>query len=228
MKPLLRHQPIKEVPTAESNIIQYIPLITTIITVVFGATVFDSIYDFFNRPDISIKVIPNIENDGTKALITVRNIGNIAVSNLSIFIKSPNKIMNITNEYSSVELQLPEIDNTLLEQNSRRGINSYFVEIKTLKFPSGTGSIINLKLDTQGNIHNHTSNYIVTGIYDQGSSYGYVEQPIYRQILDNVLKFLTWLYYIFIVNLYIIPSLLIIILLIVYYRRKVHYMLKKE
>jgi hypothetical protein len=64
-----------------------------------------------NKADVNLAVIPNLNNDGRKALIELINRGSGATTNLSLTIQTPKKISSITNEFSSTDITIPKFNN---------------------------------------------------------------------------------------------------------------------
>jgi hypothetical protein len=66
-----------------------------------------------NAVHINVDVIPNMNNDGRRALIQVTNTGASFAKNLTLIIQTPKKINNVTNLFSTATLTLPVLTSQL-------------------------------------------------------------------------------------------------------------------
>jgi hypothetical protein len=66
-----------------------------------------------NAVHINVDVIPNINNDGRRALIQVTNTGASFAKNLTLIIQTPKIINNVTNLFSTATLTLPVLTSQL-------------------------------------------------------------------------------------------------------------------
>lgn len=99
--------------------------------------------------------------------ILVTNDGSQPAHNLSLFLRtSNNKIINITNDFSTTDVILMKPKSVTLERGITQNVNDSSLEIFIPRLSSGLGSIVEMKTS----LNNSDGDYLLQGVYDQGSA----------------------------------------------------------
>jgi hypothetical protein len=146
-----------------------------------------------NKPGVNLAVIPNLDNDGRKALIELTNHGSGTATNLSLTIQAPKNISTITNWFSSTYITIPNLDKNPPNANTKsldmhvlESINQFSLKMNISKFSAGSGSIMKLKISMDSAKQNLSYyNYTISAAYDQGSVMGKVIKPSDELSLSN-------------------------------------------
>jgi hypothetical protein len=97
------------------------------------------------------------------------------------------KIANITNEFSTTNMTLPQFKNTDLEIGHTETTNKSIVKIRVPKLVHGPGSIIELGTFVNGSDPNAEGH--VYAVFDQGSTIGgviYSHPPSFNQLINQI------------------------------------------
>jgi hypothetical protein len=145
-----------------------VPVIVAVVAAVVPLFVTTSFNDLFNRPIIGFEVS---EYDKTStAVVQITNNGTLSATDLTITLNVNNQdIRNVTNIFSSVNLQLPRYNSTLDIGETQANVNNSALEVFIKKFPRGDGSLIRLHISTSEDKFDPSA-YSVYATYEQGST----------------------------------------------------------
>jgi hypothetical protein len=129
--------------------------------------------DFLVNPAVYVEVK---NNTGTsKPVMLVTNDGSKPAHNLSMFIQSSSdKIVNVTNIFSTADVTLVEPKSMTLERGRPVPINNNSLQIFIPMLSSGIGS----KVEMETLLESQSGGISVTAVYDEGSTLG-SDQPSY-------------------------------------------------
>lgn len=157
---------MSEVASKIAILTAILALAGTVITALLGSTIITRFY----YPVVEIVKESVATPDEYKLRLTVTNYGSEPATNMTLFIKSPSRIHNVSNIFSTSTITLPQLNNTLLTMNNpvdlSDKLNTNFIILDTQKFTQGTGSKLILDITNEGGALN---DYVITAIYDQGS-----------------------------------------------------------
>jgi len=106
----------------------------------------------------------------------ITNDGSQPADNLHIFIQTSNKIINVTNVFSTTNVSLVRPTQQALERSTPAPVNSNFSEIFIPKLVHGIGS----KVEIETLLESQRKGYNVSAVYDQGSTIGSFSPNIVR------------------------------------------------
>lgn len=139
----------------------------TVITALLGSAIITRFY----YPVVEIMKESIATLDGHKLRLTVTNYGSEPATNMTLFIKSPSRIHNVSNVFSTSTITLPQLNDSLLMMNNpvdlSDKLDTDFITLDTQKFTQGTGSKLILDITDEGGT---LDDYVITAVYDQGSA----------------------------------------------------------
>jgi hypothetical protein len=115
------------------------------------------------NPSVYIEVK---DSGGTTPRILVTNDGSQPAHNLSLFLRTSNKIINITNDFSTTEVILMKPISMSLERGITQHIDDYSLEIFIPRLSSGLGSIVEMETS----LESPDGDYLLQGVFDEGSA----------------------------------------------------------
>ncbi len=157
---------MSEVASKIAILTAILALAGTVVTALLGSTIITRFY----YPVVEIVKEPVATLDEHKLRLTVSNYGSEPATNMTLFIKSPSRIHNVSNVFSTSTITLPQLNNTSLMMNNSVDLSdkldTNFIILNTQKFTQGTGSKLILDITNEEGASN---DYVITAVYDQGS-----------------------------------------------------------
>jgi hypothetical protein len=190
-----------------------VPILVAIITVTVPIFITSFSNLASNKPAVNVLITPNFNNDGRKAVITLTNNGSAPATNLSLTLIAPRKVTQITDNFSTSSISLPQIanHNNSLTIGVTKSIHpTPFLQINMPKLIQGDGSLAILQTLNEGNASTHYNNYTVHIVSDQGSivRVGLVQPSIWtsswKSLVSSypILQYLLFFYIIFLALYY--------------------------
>jgi hypothetical protein len=170
-------------------IVALIALITPAITAVLIPGVVDRF--FYPVVELTMKE-DNVPGSATMkaAEFVLTNYGSRTAENLTLSIKAPGKVLSLTNEFSTVPISLPQMNDTLLGVDRTANLthlDSVFVKLQTDKFSPGLGSKVVIKLIIDVRVAN--PQYDASVVYDNGSAKMIEANAItFKGLVDNIIE----------------------------------------
>jgi hypothetical protein len=134
----------------KSALVTLVPAVLSSGLIITGLSTFFS--DIYNKPDLQISTLP-IESGTT--WVNVTNDGRVPATNLTLFIRTPENILNRSN-FTTEKIAVSELDPKQLRVDIPRLVQ-------------GGGSMVRMNLTTDTKQDTNNQSVIVHAVYDQGS-----------------------------------------------------------
>lgn len=159
--------------TLENSVIVIVSsIVPALITALLGTGLISNL--FLDTDTSKALIFLTIDNKNNKTILEIKNIGETTLTNFSLFFESPQMIDKILNNYSTTTIFIPIKNNIILQNGESLDIANLFIEFKIPQISKGDGSVILIDLFTNNLQNFDTKKVKINGVYDQGSSKGFI------------------------------------------------------